>query len=152
MYFRPTFEEFSKVAQAKKTQLENLRIAAENNHKSALEKLHDAFLAFASQMYPYFEETCKVGGQRDLYFTIDGPDNWYYEVTFYSDHRLEFVYSYDTQRYIVLEYQAVHGQEGSANITEKLTTGDADIDCSTKYFQNSVFMGDVTKKLLECIH
>ncbi len=151
MYFRPTFEEFSKTAQAKKTQLENLRIAAENNHKSAVDKLHDAFLAFASQMLPYFEETCKVSGQKDLYFTIDGPSDWYYEVTFYSDHRLEFVYSYQHERFIILTYQAIHGQEGSVDVTEKLSIGDADVDRSTKYFQNSVFMGNVTDKLLECI-
>ena len=151
MYFRPTFEEFSKAAQAKKTQLENLRIAAENNHKSALDRLHDDFLAFANQMYPYFEETCKVGGQKDLYFTIDGPSTWYYEVTFYSDKRVEFVCSYQHDRFIILTYQAIHGQEGSVDVTEKLTTGDADIDRLAKYFQNPAFMGDVANRLLECI-
>ncbi len=150
MFFRPTFEEFSKAAQAKKTQIENLRIAAENNHKSALNQLNVAFSAFAKQMYPYFEETCKVSGLNDLYFSIN-EDNWDYEVTYYSDHRIEFILTYDTQHFIILEYQAVHGQEGSVDVTEKLTTGDADIERATRYFQSPVFMGSVTDKLLECI-
>lgn len=150
MYFRPTFEEFAKMAQAKKTQIETQKINAELNHKSALNELHDAFSAFAIQMYPYFEETCKVSGLNDLYFSIN-ENNWDYEVTYYSDHRIEFILTYDTRHFIILEYQAVHGQEGSVNITEKLTTGDADIELATKHFQSPVFMGSVTDKLLECI-
>ena len=150
MHFRPTFEEFSKTAQAKKTQIETLKIIAENNHKSALDKLHDAFLAFASQMFPYFEETCKVSGLNNLYFSIN-ENNWDYEVTYYSDHQLEFVYSFQNERFIILTYQAIHGQEGSVDVTEKLTTSDVDIDNVTKNFQNPVFMGNITDKLLECI-
>lgn len=152
MYFCPSFEEFSKEAQAKKTRIETLKIIAENNHKSALDKLHDAFSAFASQMHPYFEETCKISGQKDLYFTIKGPGEWYYEVTYYSDHRLEFIYSFQNERFIGLTCQAIHGQEGSVDVTEKLTTGDADIERSTKYFQNPAFMGDIANILLDCIH
>lgn len=150
MYFRPTFEEFAKMAQAKKTQIETQKINAELNHKSALNELHDVFLAFAIQMYPYFEETCKVSGLNNLYFSIN-ENNWDYEVTYYSDHRIEFILTYDTQHFIILEYQAVHDQEGSANITEKLTTSDADIDHAIKYFQSPIFMSTITDKLLECI-
>lgn len=150
MYFRPTFEEFAKMAQAKKTQIETQKINAELNHKSALNELHDAFSAFAIQIYPYFEETCKVSGLNDLYFSIN-ENNWDYEVTYYSDHRIEFILTYDTQHFIILEYQVVHGQEGSVNITEKLTTSDADIELAIKYFQSPAFMGSVTDKLLECI-
>lgn len=150
MHFRPTFEEFSKTAQAKKTQIETLKIIAENNHKSALDKLHDAFLAFAGQMLPYFEETCKVSGLNNLYFSIN-ENNWNYEVTYYSDHQLEFVYSIQNERFVILTYQAIHGQEGSVDVTEKLTTSDTDIDHATKNFQNPVFMGNITDKLLECI-
>lgn len=150
MYFRPTFEEFAKMAQAKKTRIETQKINAELNHKSALNELHDVFLTFAIQMYPYFEETCKVSGLNNLYFSIN-ENNWDYEVTYYSDHRIEFTLAYDTQRYIILEYQAVHGEEGSADITEKLTTGDADINHAIKYFQNPTFMSTITDKLLECI-
>ena len=72
-------------------------------------------------------------------------------MTYYSDHRIEFILTYDTQHFIILEYQVVHGQEGSADVTEKLTTGDADIERATKHFQSPVFMGSVTDKLLECI-
>lgn len=150
MHFRPTFDEFAKMAQAKKTQIETQKINAELNHKSALNELHDAFSAFATQMYPYFEETCKVSGLNNLYFSID-ENNWDYEVTYYSDHRIEFILTYDTRHFITLEYQAVHGQEGSASIVENLTTGDADINHATKYFQNPTFMSAVTDKLLECI-
>lgn len=151
MYFHPTFEEFSKAVQAKKTQIETQKINAELNHKSALNELRDVFSAFASQMYPYFEETCKVSGLNDLYFSLTDEIGWDYEVTYYSDHRIEFILTYDTQRFIILEYQAVHGQEGSANITEKLTTGDADINRATKRFKSPTFMSTITDKLLECI-
>ena len=108
------------MAQAKKTQIETQKINAELNHKSALNELHDAFSAFATQMYPYFEETCKVSGLK------------------YNDPQF-------------LEGRQPHGQEGSANIVENLTTGDADINHATKYFQNPTFMSAVTDKLLECI-
>jgi len=151
MYFRPTFDEFAKMAQAKKTQIETQKINAELNHKSALNELHDAFSAFATQMYPYFEETCKVSGLNDLYFSIVDENGWDYEVTYYSDHRIEFIFAYDTQHFITLEYQAVHGQEGSVDVTEKLTVGDADINHITKRFQSPTFMSTVTDKLLECI-
>lgn len=151
MYFHPTFEEFAKMAQAKKTQIETQKINAELNHKSALNELHDVFLAFAIPMYPYFEETCKVSGLNNLYFSIVDENGWDYEVTYYSDHRVEFILTYDTQCFIILEYQAIHGQEGSANITEKLTTNDADIDRATKCFQSPIFMSSITDKLLECI-
>lgn len=149
MFFHPTLDEFSKEAQAKKVQIETLKIIAKNIHESGLDKLRNAFQDFASQMQPYFEETCKVSDQNALYFTVD--DNlWCYEVT-YSDHRIEFILSYKNERYIILEYQTIHTQEGSVKITEKLTTGDADIDRITKHFQSSVFMGSITDKLLECI-
>lgn len=151
MYFHPTFDEFAKMAQVKKTQIETQKINAELNHKSALNELHDAFSAFATQMYPYFEETCKVSGLNNLYFSIVDGNGWDYEVTYYSDHRIEFILAYDTQRFIILTYQAVHGQEGSADITEKLTTNDADIDHAIKCFQKPTFMSTVTDKLLECI-
>jgi len=150
MYFHPTFDEFAKMAQAKKTQIETQKINAELNHKSALNELHDAFSAFAIQIYPYFEETRKVSGLNDLYFSID-ENNWDYEVTYYSDHRIEFILTYDTQRFIILTYQAVRGQEGSASIVENLTTGDADINHATKCFQKPTFMSTITDKLLECI-
>lgn len=150
MYFRPTFDEFAKMVQAKKTQIETQKINAEINHKSALNELHDVFLVFGIQMCPYFEETRKVSGLNNLYFSIN-ENNWDYEVTYYSDHRIEFILTYDTQDFIILEYQDVHGQEGSANITEKLTTSDADIYCAIKYFQNPTFMSAIVDKLLECI-
>lgn len=151
MYFRPTFEEFAKMAQAKKTQIETQKINAELNHKSALNELHDVFLAFAIPMYPYFEETCKVSGLNNLYFSIVDENGWDYEVTYYSDHRIEFILAYDVQHYITLTYQAVHGQEGSAEVTEKLTMNDADINRVTKRFQSPTFMSTITNKLLECI-
>lgn len=151
MYFRPTFEEFAKMAQAKKTQIETQKINAELNHKSALNELHDIFLAFAIPMYPYFEETCKVSGLNNLYFSIVDGYGWNYEVTYYSDHRIEFILAYDVQRYVTLTYQAVHGQEGSADVTEKLTMNDADINHVAKCFQSPTFMSTVTDKLLECI-
>ena len=151
MYFRPTFDEFAKIAQAKKTQIETQKINADLNHKSALDKLHDAFLALAIQMYPYFEETCKISGLNNLYFSIVDGYGWNYEVTYYSDHRIEFILAYDVQRYITLTYQAVHDQEGSADVTEKLIMNDADINRVAKCFQSPTFMSTITDKLLECI-
>lgn len=150
MYFRPAFDEFAKMVQAKKTQIETQKINAEINHKSALNELHDVFLAFGIQMCPYFEETRKVSGLNNLYFSIN-ENNWDYEVIYYSDHRIEFILTYDTQHFIILEYQDVHGQKGSANIAEKLTTSDADIDLAIKYFQSPTFMSAIVDKLLECI-
>jgi hypothetical protein len=150
MYFHPTFDEFAKMAQAKKTRIETQKINAELNHKSALNELHDVFLAFAIQMYPYFEETRKVSGLNDLYFSIN-ENNWDYEVTYYSDRRIEVILTYDTRHFIILVFQAVHGQEGSASIVENLTTSDADINHAIKYFQNPTFMSAMTDKLLECI-
>lgn len=151
MYFRPTFEEFAKMAQAKKTQIETQKINAKLNHESALNELHDVFLAFAIPMYPYFEETCKVSGLNNLYFSIVDENGWDYEVTYYSDHRIEFILTYDTQRFIILEYQAVHGQEGSVDVTENLTVNDVDINRVAKYFQDPTFMSTITDNLLECI-
>lgn len=145
MFFRPTFEEFSKAARTKKTQIENLRITAENNHKSALNQLSDTFLAFASQMHPYFEETCGISCLDFLHFTFD--DNlWCYKITYYPDHRIECILEYENENYIILNYQ-----DGSAEIKETLTTGDADINHMTKNFQSSVFMGNIANKLLEYI-
>ncbi|MBR6611233.1 MAG: hypothetical protein IKK93_03215 [Campylobacter sp.] len=150
MFFRLTLDEFSKAAQAKKTQIEKLRIISENNHKSALDKLCNAFSDFASQIYPYFEETCKVSGKSDLYFIIHEND-WHYEVTFYSNNRIEITLSYQCERYIILEYQVIHGQENSVKIAEKLSTGDADINRFATHFQSSAFISSITDKLLECI-
>ena len=145
MFFRLTFEEFSKAARAKKDQIEKLRIAAENNHKSAVNQLSNAFLAFASQMLPYFEETCGISCQDYLYFTFD--DNlWCYKITYYPGHRLECILEYDNKQHIILNYQ-----DDSAESKETLITDDNDIDRATKHFQSSVFMGDIANKLLECI-
>ena len=87
------------MAQAKKTQIETQKINAELNHKGALNELHDVFLAFAIPMYPYFEETCKVSGLNNLYFSIVDGYDWSYEVTYYSDHRIEFILAYDVQNF-----------------------------------------------------
>lgn len=147
MFFHPTLDEFSKEAQAKKLQIETLKIIAKNLHESGLDKLRNAFQDFANQMQPYFEETCKVSGQKDLYFKVGENNRWLYKVTYYSDHRIEFILSYQNEKHITLEYQ-----DGSAYVTENLTTGDADIDRSIKQFQSPVFMGSITDNLLECIH
>lgn len=146
MFFHPTLDEFSKEAQAKKLQIETLKIIAKNLHESGLDKLRNAFQDFASQMQPYFEETCKVSGQKELYFKVGENNRWLYKVTYYSDHRIEFILSYQNEKHITLEYQ-----DGSAYVTENLTTGDADIDRSIKQFQSPVFMGSITDNLLECI-
>lgn len=146
MFFHPTLDEFSKEAQAKKIQIETLKIIAKNIHDSGLDKLRKAFQDFASQMLPYFEETCKVSGLNNLYFAVGENNHWRHKVTYYSDHRIEFILSYQNEKYITLEYQ-----DGSAYVTENLTTGDADIDRSIKQFQSPVFMGSITDSLLECI-
>ena len=146
MFFHPTLDEFSKEAQAKKVQIETLKMVAKNIHESGLDKLHKAFQDFASQMLPYFEETCKVSGQKDLYFSIDEDNCWRYKVIYYSDHRIKFILSYQNEDYIDLEYQ-----DGSAYVTEKLTTDDADIDRAIKLFQSPIFMGSIAQNLLECI-
>lgn len=146
MFFHPTLDEFSKEAQAKKVQIETLKIIAKNNHNSGLNNLHNAFQDFASQMCPYFRETCKVSGLNNLYFSIEDENGWDYGVTYYSDDRLEFILAYDTQHFITLEYQDSH-----ISVTEKRTTGDADINRLTKHFQNPTFMSKITDKLLECI-
>lgn len=146
MFFHPTLDEFSKEAQAKKLQIETLKIIAKNLHESGLDKLRNAFQDFASQMQPYFEETCKVSGLNNLYFAVGENNRWLYKVTYYSDHRIEFILSYQNEKHIILEYQ-----DGSAYVTENLTTGDADIDRSIKQFQSPVFMSKITDKLLECI-
>lgn len=145
MFFRPTFEEFSKAARAKKIQIEELRIAAENNHKSALNQLSNAFLTFASQMLPYFEETCVISCQDYLYLTFDN-NLWCYKITYYPDHRIECILEYENKHHIILDYQ-----DGATEIKEVLTTGDDDINCATNHFQSSVFMGDIANELLECI-
>ena len=151
MYFRPTLGEFTKQLQDKKTQIETQKRISESNHKSALEALHNAYLAFASCMFQYFEETRKAVNQNELFFTVEEND-WCYMVTYYSPRRLEVILSNQNQYYITLDYyQALPDQEGSVEVTEKLTTEDADINRAARNFQDPVFMGNITKKLLECV-